>query len=91
MVDDILRSGVMLPLSVLVNRLVVDAESLRDSGDQVLGSQNNVSAHLRGESPGLGVGDLRILRPGEDSSHLRRSDVVLLHELPPHLPPVAGS
>ena len=48
-VDDMLRSSVMLPLATLINRLVADAEGLR-GGNRLVGG----SGILRGREPGCG-------------------------------------
>ncbi len=88
-VDDILRSGVMLPLAGLIDRLSRDAESLQTGGHQLRGL-NVRGARVRGENPGLAQAELRSVASGGDLSTLRREHIALLYELPPDLPPVAG-
>ncbi len=88
-VDDILRSGVMLPLAALLDRLTVDAETQRGGGHRLFGISAPLSS-LRGENPGLAVGPLRVVPPGGEVKDAARNEILLLHELPPELPPVAG-
>ncbi|MEM6531382.1 MAG: PEP/pyruvate-binding domain-containing protein [Myxococcota bacterium] len=89
-VDDILRSGVMLPAAKLLDRLAVDVEALRGGGHQLLGISGSGTTTLRGENAGISTGTLRYLQLGENTDALRRDDIVLLRGLPPELPPVAG-
>lgn len=91
-VDDILRSGVMLPLAALLDRLGRDAEALQQGGHRLAGLGSASSARLRGENPGLAIGKLKVVRGHGQSAlkALRRDSVALLYDLPPDLPPVAG-
>ncbi|MEE8407970.1 MAG: PEP/pyruvate-binding domain-containing protein, partial [Myxococcota bacterium] len=88
-IDDILRSGVMLPIATVFDRLTSDCERLVGGGHVLLGVEG-VTPIMRGENPGLAVGRLRVLTPAEDPAALKRNEIVLLEELPPELPPVAG-
>jgi len=88
-IDDILRSGVMLPLASILDRLAADCERLHGGGHLLLGSPD-ASPLMRGENPGLAVGPLRVLSAAQDPAALRRHEIVLLEDLPPELPPVAG-
>jgi len=88
-VDDVLRSGVMLPLAAVLDRVAADAARLRGGGHRLVGlTAENVV--LRGENPGLAIGPLRIIKPEGALSELKREDIALLYDLPPDLPPVAG-
>lgn len=89
-IDDILRSGVMLPLAAVLDRLFADVERLRGGGHRVVGLGIGTGASLRGENAGLATGPLAILEPGGDPRELERHQIVLLPELVPDLPPVAG-
>lgn len=89
-IDDVLRSGVMLPLATVLDRLTNDLERLRGGGHRLVGLSGVNVAGMRGENPGVAVGKLRVVPAGGDLSKLAREDVVLLHDLPPELPPVAG-
>ncbi|MEO1172635.1 MAG: hypothetical protein AAFX94_11395, partial [Myxococcota bacterium] len=89
-VDDILRSGVMLPAAKLLDRLALDAETLRGGGHRVVGLADVGTSSLRGENAGISSGTLRYLQLGESTADLRRDEIVLLRGLPPELPPVAG-
>lgn len=88
-VDDILRSGVVLPLATLIDRLSRDAEGLQAGGHQ-LRNLNVRSARVQGENPGLAQATLRVVRSQADLVSLKREEIALLYELPPDLPPVAG-
>ncbi|OGQ79557.1 MAG: hypothetical protein A2289_03995 [Deltaproteobacteria bacterium RIFOXYA12_FULL_58_15] len=88
-VDDQLRSSVMLPLASLLDKLDYDVEQLRGGGHLLIGL-NVGKASLRGENPGVANGKLRVLNAREDPQGLRREEIVLLQDLPPELPPVAG-
>jgi len=88
-VDEILRSGVMLPLARVLDRLAADSEN-QQGGGHVLYGVDKISGHMRGENPGLATGPLRILGPQDDAATLARNEIVLLDTLPPNLPPVAG-
>ncbi|MBC7792845.1 MAG: hypothetical protein H7Z43_03985, partial [Clostridia bacterium] len=90
-VDDVLRSGVMLPLAASLDRLSTDAENLRGGGHRVVGMGSDVqSSGLRGENPGIAVGTLRVVDSIEKLAALKRDEIALLSDLPPDLPPVAG-
>ncbi|MEM6732677.1 MAG: hypothetical protein AAF658_14050, partial [Myxococcota bacterium] len=89
-IDDVLRSGVMLPMAKVLDRLAVDAEALRGGGHRVVGLDGVGTASLRGENAGISSGTLRVRGLGQSTKDLRRDDIVLLRELPPELPPVAG-
>jgi len=89
-IDDILRSGVMLPLATVLDRLTSDAEVMFAGANQLLGAPPGTLAGMRGENPGIAVGPLRVLSPDDDPSSAARHEVVLLTTLPPELPPVAG-
>ena len=88
-IDDILRSGMMLPLAALYDRIATDAERLAGGGDRLVGLSVSAEA-LRGENAGLTVGPLRVIGPGADPSGLESGAIALLSELPPDLPKVAG-
>ncbi len=87
-VDDALRSGWMLPLATLLDRLGADVERLRSGGHRLLELPPAVG--VGGDNPGLAIGPLRVLEPGAPASSLARTDIVLLREVPADLPPVAG-
>ncbi|MEO0812074.1 MAG: hypothetical protein AAFY60_04360, partial [Myxococcota bacterium] len=89
-IDDVLRSGVMLPAAKLLDRLALDAEGLRGGGHRVVGMRDVGTASLRGENAGLASGTLTTVQMGESTEHLRRDEIVVLRGLPPELPPVAG-
>ncbi len=89
-IDDILRSGVMLPAAKVLDRLALDAEGLRGGGHKLLGMNGIGTASLRGENAGLAAGTLKVLQMGESTEGLRRDDIAILRGLPPELPPVAG-
>lgn len=89
-IDDILRSGLMLPTAKILDRLASDAEVLRGGGHQVLGLGDVGTSTLRGENSGLASGSLRFVQLGESTHDLRRDEIVVLRGLPPELPPVAG-
>lgn len=89
-IDDVLRSSVMLPLAALLDRLHTDLEKLRGGGHRLVGFGGVTSVGLRGQNAGLATGPLRVLGPGEDPKVLKREQIVLLQDLPPELPPVAG-
>jgi hypothetical protein len=88
-VDDQLRSGMMLPFAALLDRLANDVEKLRGGGHRLVGVDAGTGS-LRGENAGLAVGMLHIQAEGEDPHDLARTDIALLLDLPPELPPVAG-
>jgi hypothetical protein len=88
--DDQLRGSVMLPLAAVLDRLVTDAERVRGGGHRLLGMPGVSTASLRGENPGLCVGTLQKVSGHADIARLKRTDVALLEDLPPELPPVAG-
>ncbi|MEZ4270944.1 MAG: PEP/pyruvate-binding domain-containing protein [Myxococcota bacterium] len=90
--DDIMRSGAVLPLATLLDRMGQDADRLRGGGHRLLGLDTSVKvdAQLKGENPGLVTAPLQILLPGADPQTLQRQNIALLQELPPELPPVAG-
>lgn len=88
LVDDLLRGSVMLPMAVLLDRLNTDVDQLRGGGHLVFGLERGVG--LRGENPGFATGAFRVLPLGADPAGLKRTDVVLLYDLLPNLPPVAG-
>ena len=87
-VDDVLRSSMLLPLATLFDRLSDDVERLRPGGHRLLGLKGTAS--VRGDNPGIAIAPLRVLGVGQDASTLKRNEVVLLREVPPNLPPVAG-
>ncbi len=87
-IDDVIRTSIMLPLAVLLDRLGADLERLR-GGHRLAGMAPQVSG-LRGENPGLGVGELAVIPLGASPHPLRRDQIALLADLPPDLPPVAG-
>lgn len=89
-VDDILRSGVMLPLAAVLDRLTADVERMRGGGHHLVGLAGDGKTALRGENPGMALGPLAVLELGGDVSKLKRNQIALLRELPPELPPVAG-
>ena len=89
-VDDQLRSSMMLPFAALLDRLANDVEVLRGGGHRLVGINVAGAGSLRGENPGLAVGPLHIQIEGESPQDLQRADIVLLADLPPELPPVAG-
>ncbi len=89
-VDDQLRSGLMLPLAALLDRVGADIEQLRGGGHELVGITGVGTSSLRGENPGLATGPLRVMAANEDPAELRRHEIVLLHGLPPELPPVTG-
>ncbi|MEO1233148.1 MAG: PEP/pyruvate-binding domain-containing protein [Myxococcota bacterium] len=86
--DHLMRGGFALPLARALDRLRADVEAELDQGNRVVGLDS--SFWLRGENPGFAVATLRVLRAGIDPSGLRPTDVVLMEELLPQLPPVAG-
>lgn len=88
-VDDVLRSGVMLPLAALYDRIAADAERTGGGGHRLAGLDVPAQG-LRGENAGFAVGTLRVVGGGGDLSGLERGSIALLRELPPDLPPVAG-
>ncbi|MEZ0313746.1 MAG: PEP/pyruvate-binding domain-containing protein [Myxococcota bacterium] len=89
--DDILRSGVMLPIAVTLDRLAADAESLRGGGHRMVGLGDTPStAGVRGENAGIAIGKLRIVDTAAKLAALQRDDIAFLQDLPPDLPPVAG-
>ena len=87
-IDDVLRSSALLPLAAILDRLTDDVERMRAGGHRIEGVKN-VSG-VRGDNPGLAIGVLKVLGAGGDPTTLKRSDIVLLREVPPDLPPVAG-
>lgn len=87
-IDHVLRSGVMLPLGILLDRLIQDFDRLRGSGHDLRGIQFN--AAIQGENPGFAVGPLTFRGPGASAADLLRHEIVVLHDLPPEMPPVAG-
>ncbi len=89
-IDDILRSGVMLPLAAVLDRLNTDVDRLRGGGHRIVGLGNAGGTGLRGENAGFATGPLAVLEPGANARQLKRNQIVLLPELPPELPPVAG-
>lgn len=89
LIDDILRGGVMLPIATVLDRLTSDCERLVGGGHVLIGVEA-ASPIMRGENPGLAIGRLRVLTPSEDPATLKRNEIVLLEDLPPELPPVAG-
>ncbi|MEK7703441.1 MAG: PEP/pyruvate-binding domain-containing protein, partial [Myxococcota bacterium] len=88
--DDVLRSGIAVPLAQLLDRLQQDVERLSPRADRVIGLAGASGASVRGENAGLAVGRLRVLGPTDDASTLRRDELALLDELVAELPPVAG-
>ncbi|MEE8410459.1 MAG: PEP/pyruvate-binding domain-containing protein [Myxococcota bacterium] len=89
-IDDQLRSSLMLPMAAVLDRLSADINKLRGGGHELLGLEGARDAAMRGENPGIAVGALRVLHAGDDLHQLERSEIALLHGLPPELPPVAG-
>jgi hypothetical protein len=89
-IDDLLRSGITLPLSNLVDRLSRDADQFGGGSHKLVGFAEAAATVLRGENPGLARGLLRIPHSREEIAQLKREEIVLLHDLPPELPPVAG-
>lgn len=87
LLDDLLRSGALLPAAALIDRLAADVDRLRGGGHQLVSVDRTA---VRGENPGFAIGPLRVLPPGADPSGLKRNEIVLLFELGPELPPVAG-
>ncbi|MFH1723689.1 MAG: PEP/pyruvate-binding domain-containing protein [Elusimicrobiota bacterium] len=86
-VDELLRSGVMLPLAAIIDRIGADLYSLRGGNHRVYGVKG---AAVRGENPGLAIGPLRVREHSQSPKGLKRNEVALLYELPSELPPVAG-
>ncbi|MFH2202317.1 MAG: PEP/pyruvate-binding domain-containing protein [Elusimicrobiota bacterium] len=86
-VDEVLRSGVMLPLAVIADRVGADIDSLRGRDHRLYGVKGG---GLRGENQGLAIGPLRVREHSQALKGLKRNDVVLLYELPSELSPVAG-
>lgn len=89
-IDDILRSGLSLPLAAILDRLNADAEKLRGSGDKLVGLGDLNTKEVRGLNPGIAAGNLREITFDTDTSALQRSEIALLDDLPPELPPVSG-
>jgi hypothetical protein len=89
-IDDVLRSSLMLPLAALLDRLSADAETMRGGGHRLVGVDGVVAGAVRGENPGLAVGPLVTVTPGEPTTDFNADTVALLPNLPPDLPPVAG-
>lgn len=89
-VDDILRSSVMLPLATLLDRVAMDADRVRGGGHKISGAKWPAGAWLRGENPGIAKGVLRFVGTDEALAQLTRDDIAVLYQLPPDLPPVAG-
>ena len=89
-IDDTLRSSVLLPLSTVLDRLTADAERLAGGGHLLFGAEGQSLGGVRGENPGFAMGPLRIFKTAGDPAGLRRNEIVLLTELPSDLPPVAG-
>lgn len=90
-IDDILRSGVMLPIAVTLDRLASDAEALRGGGHRLIGfGEVQNAAGVRGENAGIAIGKLRVVDSSAKLAALQREDIAFLQELPPDLPPVAG-
>jgi hypothetical protein len=88
LLDDLMRSSVLLPLATLLDRLNRDVERLRGGGHLIRGLEGRWT--VRGENPGLARGTLRILGPDQPASGLRRDEIAVLPELAHDLPPVAG-
>lgn len=89
-VDDQLRSGVMLPLATLMDRLSKDADRVAGKKHRFLGTDTLPLGSLRGENSGIALGTLQVILPGDDLGQLTTSDIAFLQTLPPELPPVAG-
>ena len=89
-IDEQLRASVMMPLSHLLDRMAQDVTRLRGGGHRLVGMAGLSTTALRGENSGIAVGPLRVVAPGESTSGVAPDAVVLLHHLPPELPPVAG-
>jgi hypothetical protein len=85
--DEALRTGVVLALGALLDRFAADVESLR-SGGHVLPELS--PAAVRGENPGLARGTFRIVTPGTPAEGLTRNEIALVFDSVPDLPPVAG-
>jgi hypothetical protein len=89
-VDDTLRSSVLLPLSTVLDRLTADADKLAGGGYVLFGAEGQSAGGVRGENPGFATGPLRIIKAEGNTAGLRRNEIVLLTQLPSDLPPVAG-
>ncbi|MBI5511760.1 MAG: hypothetical protein HY903_23640 [Deltaproteobacteria bacterium] len=89
-IDDQLRGSMMLPFAALVDRLTTDVEQIKGGGHRLVGLEGVGTGSLRGENSGLAVGTLHVQLAGESPHDLQRTDIALLFDLPPELPPVAG-
>ncbi|MGF1510353.1 MAG: PEP/pyruvate-binding domain-containing protein [Myxococcota bacterium] len=87
LVDELLRTGVTLPIGALLDRFATDVENLR-SGGHILPELS--AAGVRGENPGIGQGIFRVVRPGGASKGVERNEIILVFDSVPDLPPVAG-
>ncbi len=88
--DDALRSSVTHPIGALLDRLDDDLEALRGADHRLLGLGDVPELGVRGLEPGLARGRLRVVRDRSDLARLEPTDIVLLSQLLPDLPPVAG-
>jgi hypothetical protein len=84
--DAEVRASVLLPLSGDLTYLAADADAVLGASHDILGV--GVSSGIRGLNPGLAVGALAFLDPGEEEVDASR--IYVLPSTPPELKPVAG-
>ena len=87
-IDARVRSSVLLPLGEVAGRLGTLLDAVTGRQHRLLDRRD--TGRIRGLTPGVVVGTLRVVTEMPRAASLEQDDVYVLPEAPPDLPPVAG-
>ncbi len=88
LLDALVRSSALLPLSMELGRLSADADRVLGASHEVLGQ--NVSQGVRGLNPGVALRTLEIIEPDATEFKLEQTKIYVIPETTPELTPPAG-
>ena len=87
-IDARVRSSVLLPLGNVAGRLGTLLDAVTGRQHQLLDVSD--TGRIRGLTPGVVAGTLRVVTETPRAASLEQDDIYVLPEAPPDLPPVAG-